>query len=156
MKSKSVVLDTNVLILYILGLIDPLLVNSHRRTSTFDAKDYYFLLDLTKPYENFLSAPNIFTELDNLLNNHYCLDYNLLSQIRNFIALSKEEFIFSHIAVKEYYYPILGLTDSVILKLAEKADLLISADSKLCDYAKAFGIKVFDFKEYKNNLFKRR
>ena len=48
----------------------------------------------------------------------------------------------------------LGLTDSLVLEQAKTSKLLITSDSKLSDYAIAYGIKVYDLVKVKNEKLK--
>jgi hypothetical protein len=44
----------------------------------------------------------------------------------------------------------LGLTDSGVLEICKECDFLITGDSKLADYASAFGIQVVDLVKIRN------
>ncbi len=146
-----IVIDTNSLIILILGLIDSKLIDTHKRTSIYDKADYETLLRVIEDFKKVKLLPNILTEADNLLND---LPKNLkeqyLSKIKDLMSMVKEEYIQSLEAPKDYAFRDLGLTDTLALKLAESCELLITSDSKLSDYAKSRNIKVFDLVQYKN------
>lgn len=44
------------------------------------------------------------------------------------------------------------MTDSIVLLMAKECDLLISGDSKLCDYARSLELPLIDFKGMVNDL----
>lgn len=146
-----IVIDTNALIILILGQIDPKLIDSHKRTSIYEEQDYYDLLSVVVNFENLVVLPNVWTEIDNLLNgftgNH---KYHYIQSITSIIKKSSEKFISSINAVKSESFYSLGLTDSLLLELAKECTLLITSDSSLSDQAKAKGIKVFDVVENRN------
>lgn len=150
-----IVIDTNSLIILILGLIDPNLIDSHKRTSIYERSDYEALLTVIKDFKNIKLIPNVLTEADNLLND---LPGNLkeqyLTKIAKLMSVVKEEYIQSLEAPKDYAFRDLGLTDTLALKLAESCELLITSDSMLSDYAKSRNINVFDLVQYKNEKLK--
>lgn len=95
--------------------------------------------------------PNIWTEVDNLLNNfsgNYKVKY--IEQITNTIKLTTEKFIESKTAAESVGFYDLGLTDSLMLEYSKECELLITSDSSLSDYAIAHGITVFDLVKNRN------
>jgi rRNA-processing protein FCF1 len=143
--------DTNALILLVVGLIDKSLISSHKRTSIFESVDFENLVFLIGDLDKIVTSPNVLTELDNLLNNFqkgHRWDYYQV--IREMIAKSTEKFLESKRIVESNAFFELGLTDSVILEISKECDFLITGDSRLSDYAKAFGIKVIDLVKIRN------
>ena len=63
-----IVIDSNSLIVLILGLINPKLINKHKKTSIYEEKDFYNLLNIIGELSNLIMLPNIWTEVDNFLN----------------------------------------------------------------------------------------
>ena len=100
-------------------------------------------------------CPNITTEVDNLLNNTYQGYYKekYVNLSKEIYKKSVEVYIKTIEAVDRYTYYDLGITDSVILLMAKNCDLLISGDSKLCDYARSMDIPLLDFKGIINQHF---
>lgn len=148
---SEVILDTNVFTLLIIGQIKPDNIKGHKRTSIYNKEHYRYLLDIVNNYDSILISPNIATEIDNLLNNFSGEDRDLYLNItKNIFKVSTEKYIETKRVVDTWHYDVLGITDTALLLMAEHCDLLISGDSELCDYAKASGINVFDFKEYVN------
>lgn len=62
-------IDTNALLVLIVGSINPNLVNEHKRTSIYDEEDFYQLLYFIGNINTLCILPNVWTEVDNLLNN---------------------------------------------------------------------------------------
>ena len=151
---QKVILDTNCLIIYILGLINPLLIEKHKKTSIYDETDFTKILELVRSLDNLLILPNIWTEVDNLLNRHLSGNniYYYIETVKGIMELNVEKYLESKIAVNDANLHDLGITDTLILKEAIYCDLLITADSALSDRAKSLNIKVFDFKKYKNDI----
>ena len=69
---KKIILDTNVFILYLIGMIAPHKIKTHKRTSIYTVEDYEFLIATMNNFGSDLEliiCPNITTEVDNFLNN---------------------------------------------------------------------------------------
>ena len=150
-----ILIDSNSLVVLILGLIDPELINTHKKTSIYDEEDFYKLLGLIENFENLIFLPNIWTEVDNLLNNFSGeRKYLYVKKITELIKTSTEQYLQSELATQENYFISLGITDSLIIKLGKECKILITSDSQLSDYAIANGIEVYDMKKVKNNGFR--
>ena len=148
---KTVVVDTNIFVLLVIGLIDPNLIKSNKRTSIYTIEDFHFLLKLIGDLGKIRTSPNIWTEIDNLLNKLTLENKYKYVHIIKLIADKSHELYYENNKVIEFWeFAQIGLTDTVILKMSKNADLLISGDSSLCDIAKSQSIPVFDFKEYVN------
>lgn len=146
-----ILIDTNALIILIIGQIDSKLINSHRRTSIYEEQDYFDLLAIIKDYKNLVVLPNIWTEVDNLLNNFGGdLKYKYILAITETIKSSSEKYINSLVGIDSVSFFDLGLTDSLLLSLAPECDFLITSDSSLSDYAVAINIKVYDIVKNRN------
>ncbi len=144
-------IDTNSLVVLLIGLIDPQLIQSHKRTSIYEKQDFDELLLFIGDIKKLIVLPNVWTEVDNLLNNfNRGHKESYIKQITNIIKLSSEKFIASLNAVESNGFFDLGLTDSLLLEYAKECDVLITSDSQLSDYAIASGVKVFDLVKNRN------
>jgi len=143
--------DTNALVVLIVGLIDTSLISSHRRTSIYEKVDFENLTYLIGDLDKIVTTPNVLTEVDNLLNNfqkgHRWAYFQV---IKDLISNSTEQFIESKLCLNSTAFFDLGLTDTGILEICKACDFLITGDSKLADYASAFGIKVVDLVKIRN------
>lgn len=148
---NEIILDSNVFVLFIIGLINPKRINSHKRTSIYSEDDFKKLYSIISQYKTIITSPNVITEIDNLLNNLTGIEkfkYNLI--IQDILDKSLERYFESRFIAKDWIFNEIGLTDAVIINMAKNSDLLISDDSQLCDIARSHNINVFDLKEYVN------
>lgn len=144
-------IDTNSLVVLIIGLIDPQLIQRHRRTSIYEEQDFNNLVSFIGDINKLIVIPNVWTEADNLLNNfNRGHKESYIEQITNIIKLTSEKFLASKIATQSDGFFELGLTDSLLLEYAKECDVLITSDSQLSDYAIAYGVKVFDLVKNRN------
>ena len=150
-----ILIDSNSLIVLLLGLMNPSLINSHSKTSIYEEEDFYNLLGAIKNIETLVVLPNIWTEVDNLLNRFSGSNKDLyVSKIIDTIKSTSEKYLKSRLVENRNSFYDLGLTDTLILEHAQCCEMLITSDSALADYAKAYGIKVYDMKELKNESLK--
>jgi hypothetical protein len=144
-------IDANALIILLIGLIDPKLINKHKRTSIYEERDFYDLISFVGDIKELVVLPNVWTEVDNILNNftgNYKEKY--IEQITNTIKSTTEKFMESKTATESVGFYDLGLTDSLMLEYSKECKLLITSDSSLSDYAIANGITVFDLVKNRN------
>ena len=146
-----ILIDANALVLLIIGLIDQNLISKHKRTSTYSKKDYADLLLVIRDFRNLVILPNVWTEVDNLLNRlpgRYRWQY--LETVRGLTTQTSERYLASRLGVSSTYFISDGLTDSLLIELGKECDLLITADSSLSTIATANGIKVYDIVQRRN------
>ncbi len=152
---SSVILDSNILILFLVGHITPNKISSHNATSIYTLEHFEFLLDKVRKFDHILTCPNIVTEVDNVLNNFKGENRNtFLDLTKTIYKNSIEKYISTKSILDLWQYDKLGITDTAILSMANECDLLISGDSGLCDQVVALGLgsKLFDFKKYVNAI----
>jgi hypothetical protein len=149
---RDVIIDTNIFILFLAGQINENKIGRYTRNSLYTKEDYYYLLNILADYDRIIASPNIFTEVDNILNRITGEDkYKYLVLVKTIYKQTIEKYIRTETVAQNWFFDALGITDSSILMMAKECELLISGDSVLCDYAKSLNIKTFDFKEYLNS-----
>lgn len=146
-----ILIDTNALIILILGLIDINQIGKHKRATVYQEQDFYNLMEFIGDINNLVVLPNVWTEVDNHLNGftgEHRNDY--IRNIRDTINKTTEVYLESVSVTKEHFFIELGLTDSLLLQYAHNCNFLITSDSKLSDYAQSFGIEVYDMVKMRN------
>ncbi len=148
-----IIIDTNALVLLLIGLIDTNLIETHKRTSIYEEEDFDNLVSVIGNINQLIVLPNIWTEVDNLLNNFSSYKHSYIENLKSTIKNTTEKYFESNsITEKEHFFD-LGLTDSLVLECAMDCKLLITSDSKLSDYAIANGIRVYDVVKARNERF---
>ncbi len=146
-----ILIDTNALVVLLVGLIDTRLFKTHDKTSIYDEEDFQDLISVIGEIKKLVVLPNVWTEVDNLLNRfsgNYKFQY--VDTISHTIRSTTEKFLASKKAIESKSFYDLGLTDSLLLEYAKDCKLLITSDSKLSDYAIANGIAVYDMVKSRN------
>jgi rRNA-processing protein FCF1 len=146
-----ILIDTNALIVLVIGLMDTRLISKHKRTSIYEQQDFDDMVSVIGRLDRLIVLPNVWTEVDNLLNNfggdH---KYQYILRTIETMKLSSEKFVESIKGAESHAFYDLGLTDSLLLEIAAECDLLITSDSSLSDYAVANGIQVYDIVKNRN------
>lgn len=120
-----IAIDTNTLLLVIIGQVDLRLIEKHSRISMFDQEDFDLLMMEIECLSKLLIIPNVWTEVDNLLNRFS--GERFYQYITIFKRLSDKS--------TEKYFPTqdlevgdlilgLGLTDTILLKVAKGCDTM--------------------------------
>lgn len=146
-RSRGVLLDANLLVLYVIGSHDRCLISTVTATRQFDGHDFEFVANLVAYMGRLVTTPHILTEVNGLSNTgvprRHRWDY--LSTFRERIAemvavLSESKDVASHeICLR------LGLTDAAIAALAVDGSLGVSTDLALCVALKNQGLDVVNY-----------
>ncbi len=148
-KTRGIIIDTNIFLLYLVGLVNRNRISKFKRTAQFIPEDYDLLLQIVDGFQKVVTTPNILTEVNSLANQlgeperSQCLNtFTLL------ISQISEEYMESISVAKNEIFARFGLTDCGIMSLAKDKYLVLTDDLKLSLYLKAQGIDTINF----NNL----
>jgi len=131
-------IDTNLLILLLVGSIDRTLVGKHKRTRNFVPEDHDRLVGLVDSLDRVFVTPNTLTEASNLLHG----DGRLMKRLQFLIHHSEEIYVESKVAANHRKFRRIGLTDTVLLESISEERPLITVDFDLYGAASAKGEKV--------------
>ena len=124
--------DTNLLVLLVVGNVGRDLIPKHRRLSGYTVEDYEILVGLIDSVGPVYVTPNTLTETSNLLAQHADPERSLLFDgLRHFIEESEEVMITSIQAARNGAFARLGLTDAVLLEAITPETPLITSDIRL-------------------------
>ncbi len=129
---KGIYLDTNLLVLLVVGATKQDLILTHRRTQQFCVDDYHLLNETLDRFRHIHLTPNTLTEASNLIAQHAEPQRSkLLTNLAKLIRLGRETLIPSQEAVKHSLFTRLGLTDVALLEVISPEFPLLTADVKL-------------------------
>lgn len=93
-KNKGILVDTNVLLLYLMGKYDHTRIKKFPRTEKFSERDFEILSDILQPFQKVVTTPNILTEVSNLSNKLWGeVRLGYYNTFANYIAHSEELYI---------------------------------------------------------------
>jgi hypothetical protein len=145
-SSRGILVDTNILLLLLVGLFDRKQISRFKRTSQFTEADYDLLVALLANFQRIVTSPNILTEVSNLSGQFK--DPSSAAYFGHFaasIAEFDERYIVSGTASQMPQFSQLGLTDCGILHLAKDRYVVLTDDTLLYLFSQDAGIDVINF-----------
>lgn len=149
---RGVLLDSNLLVLLIVGRVDGNRVTTFKRTLNqgFTKQDYSLLEHLFAKFSKAVTTPHLLTETTNFI---FELDgavrQTALHVIAAFVQSTKERCRESKHLVGTGYFPRFGLTDSAILDLPPKKFLVLSVDAPLVLALQKRGVDAINFNHFR-------
>ena len=125
-------IDTNLLLLLIVGSVGRDLIAKHRRLRRFTGEDLDRLINLLDRVDQIFVTPNTLTETSNLLAQHANPERSrFFDRLRFIIQESKEVVVASTIASRNNAFKQLGLTDAALLEVVTAETPLVTVDLDL-------------------------
>lgn len=153
---NTVILDTTLLTLLVVGLTDRTYISAHKRLNEFAEDDFDLLVSTLKQARTLVVTPNTLTETSNWLRQ---IKEPARSQIqkvfRAFIHAYDEINIASVRATDRSEFIALGLTDCTILEVATDDVVVLSTDLDLCIAAEIADYRVINFNHLRDEQFSR-
>lgn len=143
---RHVVLDTNVAILLAVGATDLSLIKRHRRIDHFDAIDFRILDEAITASSGLVWCPHVLSETSTMVADIYFgARAGIRQTFRQLIEAWPENPVTSRDGVRRGEYLYLGLTDGVLLHLAELGMTIITTDRPLHDAIQRAGFESVQF-----------
>jgi hypothetical protein len=135
-EPRGILLDTNLLVVYIVGLTDLGKVGVVRRTEAYEPKDARFLLQLLPRYATRFTTPGILAEATNLLRPFFdklAIERRttVQSSLREELRLTEEVFIPAKELAQDDALLRYGFTDLAVAALAGRQMIVLTADAPL-------------------------
>jgi len=67
-KQRGILIDTNILLLWFVGNVNPGRISQFNRTEKFLTQDYEFLINILTYFSKIVTTPNVLTEVNSLIN----------------------------------------------------------------------------------------
>ena len=132
MPANGYFVDTNLLLLLVVGSVSRNAIARHGRVREFTPDDYDTLLDLIAPVDRVLVTPNTLTETSNLLGQHREPERSRFFEHLRFIIEETEEIVVTSVnACRNDDFTRLGLTDAALLEVATEDTPVITVDLDL-------------------------
>jgi rRNA-processing protein FCF1 len=145
-RSRGVLVDTNILLLYFVGRFAPRMISQFKRTRAFDVQDYHLLARLLTGFRRIVTTPNVLSEVNGLSAQiREPLRTKYFGQFAREITALDEHYVPSAEAACVEHFTKLGLTDAAILALARSNYLVLTDDVTLYLLLESAGIDVLNF-----------
>lgn len=132
MNASGVVVDSNLLLLLVVGLAGEKYIAKHKRLAEYTVEDFRLLIQSISCVERVIVTPNTLTETSNFLGHIAEPDRSYLFTVfGEFIGNADEKYYESGKSSRRVEFPRLGLTDSAILEAVSDANPLLTVDLDL-------------------------
>ncbi len=154
-RQRGLLIDTNILLLWVVGTLNPQRINSFKRTKQyFDPEDFDRLNQLTNYFTTIVTTPSILTEVSSFVNQ---LSDRERAQGLAILARGIENVLSEHYQPSRELaqlaaFPRFGLTDCGIVAVARGQYLVLTNDFKLYQYLAHLNIDVVNFNHLKFSM----
>ncbi|WP_432340126.1 hypothetical protein [Yersinia enterocolitica] len=130
--AKSVLLDTNLLVVLVVGLLDPSIIGTHKRTKNYTPEDFLSLQSALDNYQELWITSQSVAEASNLLRYTNADQAEKLLTILSKLVSSHRESNMSSRGIFETACVLkLGVTDAGLAKKSKRVTNLLTADLDL-------------------------
>ena len=151
-QKKGLLLDSNILTVYLVGLYDVKRIPEFKRTKGFyTVDDFYLLQKFVALFDNRLvTIPHVLAEVSNLLEGTRYQYGPLLDTLAAYITVAQEVYLPSQATVQQNpsLFSRFGLSDVIVGELVKQDYLLLTDDLDFSAYLRNTGLPVINF----NNL----
>ena len=145
-RQAGILVDTNILLLYVVGRVNKQRIARFKRTKQFTPEDYDLLARILNSFQAVVTTPNILTEVNSLANQlgeperSECM--RLFGQaISCFEEIHKSSQQLAQLPEFQKF----GLTDCGILNLSQGSYLVLTDDFRLSETLRRQGIDTINF-----------
>lgn len=129
-KFKGVLIDANILLLYIVGTVDINLIGRFKRTANFSEDDFYRVSKFIDIFDLKITTPHILTEVSDFIGNRILLQ----SALGIYVQSTEEKFLESKRIAATETFRRHGLADAAISETAKDSHLIVTDDNPLYGY----------------------
>lgn len=129
----GVLLDTNVLLLLLIGSVNEDLIERCSRLRAYSAGDFRLLRLLLKDAHGFVVTPHVATETWNLAENSLTGEYEKQFKdiFASFLKSARETWVRVSLLAAEDYFKWLGVADAGIARIRRRRPIVVTDDSRL-------------------------
>lgn len=155
-RHKGILIDTNILILWVVGTVNRERISRFNRTKTFTPNDYDILSQLLDYFSRVVTTPHILTEVNSLMNTlgepERSTGLQILGEaLQNSDKVYEEYRESSQIMQNNQFYKF-GLTDCGIMEVCQGRYLVLTDDFKLAGYLFSQNIDTINFNHIRGLL----
>jgi rRNA-processing protein FCF1 len=144
-RAKGVLVDTNLLVLFLVGRVNRRRILNFKRTGDFVIEDYDLLVRLIAWFGKLIATPHVLSQVSDLTD----LTGNELTAIRELFKVLvekvEESYDTSRLLVGDPAFKRLGLTDAAIATVCSRGVLVLTADAELHVALQERGIDALNF-----------
>lgn len=145
-KAETLIIDTNLLVLFVVGSASRDYIEKHKRLSEFAVADFDELVKLVRSADAVFVTPNTLTETSNLIG--YIADpakTHIYQVFRGLVNEAAERYVPSAAASRQSEFVRLGLADTVVLESLTNEAVVLTTDFDLYSAALQRGRQAVNF-----------
>lgn len=129
---KGLLIDTNVLLVWVVGSFLPNLIKSFKRTASYTPTDYDLIYQLINNSQRIITTPGILAEVSNLSGQmKKNIREKFWTDFKTKLELFQEEYQPSMEIANEPAFKYIGLVDSGVISAARNGYLVLTDDARL-------------------------
>jgi rRNA-processing protein FCF1 len=146
-RGKKVFVDSNLLLLLLVGSYDPSLIARFKRVEKYSVDDFELLRTFVLLFSTVVTTPHVLTEVSNLANALGSpIKEKWFAHFQNALQLFDErQFVSRELSCKDEFLAF-GLTDTALFSLCGEA-LLVTEDHRLSGYLRSKNLPVINFSD---------
>jgi hypothetical protein len=133
--NKGLIIDTNLLVLLIVGYFDKNYIKQFKRTSTYSIDDFENLKIIVNKFESLITTPHILAEISNLCIDSRNMENKSNKKFKEFLkTFINTIYHFKEINLEKNkilildFLKYLGVTDSALIEIAKKHKFNVITD----------------------------
>jgi rRNA-processing protein FCF1 len=143
---KGILLDTNILLLLLVGRFDPSRITRFKRTAMFVEEDYHLLARLLTRFDPILTTPTILAEVNSLSGQlPEPVRSQYFQELSREIPSFREDFVESRELAALQEFVRFGLTDCGVVRMARDRYPILTDDFRLSQHLGKSGFEVINF-----------
>ncbi len=143
---RPLAIDTNLLVLLVVGLASKDFLARHKRLREFSVADFDLLSSIVNTHSPIVITPNVWTETSNLARQIAQPARDLVSRVmQEMISRTEEAYVASSSAGRRSEFLRLGLSDAALLELKPNAIPILTSDLDLYLAAQRSGREAVNF-----------
>jgi hypothetical protein len=144
-REKGILIDTNLLMLLLVGSYNEDEIISFKRTKNYIIEDYKYLTSFLAKFKKHIYTPNILTEMTNLTDSiNSEPNYSFFQHIKFALSVFSEDSVSSEEIMQLKSFLKFGLADAVNCQLSDKY-LVLTDDLRLYSYLANQGLPAINF-----------
>ena len=149
--SKNIIIDSNLLLLWVVGQASPRYIGTRKNLSAYSISDFDLLTDIIGCFSSILLTPNTLSETSNLLDRtkNASERRSILQVFRSVVGSNTELYVRSAEVCERKEFAALGLTDTTLLSLCSKETTLVTSDLDLYLAAARNAFDVINFNHHR-------
>lgn len=145
-RTKGVLIDSNLVLLLVIGRIERNLVARFKRTRQFSVEDFDVLTGIASVFSRVVVTPHILAEVSNLATElHGRTRAAFLSHFARMIEVVDERHVTGVATSQDSFFGRLGVTDTAIILATTRSFLVLTVDATLASCIAARDGDVINF-----------